>query len=86
MVRGAGLSGLALAAFAGASPALAAGGARVVDDAAVTTPGSCVIETWLTASTGANRLFQFAPACTLRAVPTLEVGAALTHNWAPTTR
>ena len=83
MVRGAGLSGLALAAFAGASPALAAGGARVVDDAAVTTPGSCVIETWLTASTGANRLFQFAPACTLRAVPTLEVGAALTHNWAP---
>jgi hypothetical protein len=74
---------LALIAFAGASPALAAGGARVVDDAAVTTPGTCVVETWLTASTDANRLFQFAPACTLRALPVLEIGGAITHSWAP---
>jgi hypothetical protein len=73
----------ALTLLAGASPAFAAGGARVVDDAAVTTPGTCVVETWLTASTGANRLFQFAPACTLRAVPVLEIGGAITHSWAP---
>lgn len=76
-------AGLGLAAFASASPAFAAGGARVVDDAAVETPGVCNIETWLTASTGENRLFQFAPACTLRAVPTLEIGGAITRTWAP---
>lgn len=73
----------ALTLLVGATPAFAAGGARVVDDAAVTSAGTCVVETWVTASTGANRLFQFAPACTLRAVPVLEVGAALTHTWAP---
>lgn len=83
MRRGAILAGLALTAAAATSPAFAAGGARVVDDAAVTTPGTCVVETWLTGSTGANRLFQLAPACTLRAVPTLEIGVALTQTWAP---
>lgn len=83
MRRGAGLAALALSLLAGASPVLAAGGARVVDDAAVETPGVCNIETWLTFSSGENRLFQFAPACTLRALPTLEIGAAFTHTWAP---
>lgn len=83
MRRGAGLSGLALIALVTASPALAAGGARVVDDAAVETPGVCNIETWFTGSTDSNRLFQFAPACTLRVLPMLEVGGAITHSWAP---
>lgn len=78
-------AGLALTVLSGASPAFAAGGARVVDDAAVETPGVCNIETWLTGSTGGNRLFQFAPACTLRAVPTLEIGGAITRTWAPGT-
>lgn len=73
----------ALATLASAAPAIAAGGARVVDDAAVETPGVCNIESWFTGSTGANRLFQWAPACTLRAVPTLEIGGALTRTWAP---
>lgn len=83
MRRGAILAGLALAGLAGASPALAAGGARVVDDAAVETAGVCNIETWLTASTDANRLFQFAPACTPRALSTLELGGSITQSWAP---
>lgn len=73
---------LALAALI-ATPALAAGGARVVDDAAVETPGVCHVETWLTASTGENRLFQFAPACTPRALPMLELGGSITQTWAP---
>lgn len=76
---------LALIAFAGAAPAFAAGGARVIDDAAVETPGVCHVETWLTGSTGANRLFQLAPACTPRALPNLELGGSLTRTWAPGT-
>lgn len=80
---GAILAGLALLVSAWGQSAQAAGGARVVDDAAVETPGVCNIETWLTASTGANRLFQFAPACTLRALPVLELGGAITQSWAP---
>lgn len=80
---GAFLTGLALTSFFWLDSAKAAGGARVVDDAAVETPGVCNIETWLTASTAENRLFQFAPACTLRAVPVLELGGAITHSWAP---
>jgi hypothetical protein len=78
-------AGLALIAAAGASPAFAAGGARVIDDAAVETPGVCHIETWFTGSTGSNRLFQFAPACTTRALPRLELGGSITHSWAPGT-
>lgn len=83
MRRRAGLAGLAVTAFAGADPAVAAGGARVVDDAAVEAPGICNIESWLTGSTGGNRLVQFAPACTLRAMPMLEIGGAITRSWAP---
>lgn len=75
-------AGLALSTLASAAPALGAGGARVVDDAAVETPGVCNTESWLTGSSGGNWLFQLAPACTLRAVPMLEVGGALTHSWA----
>jgi hypothetical protein len=82
MRRGAALAGLALILLAGASPAVAAGGPRVIDDAAVETPGVCHVETWLTASTGANRLYQFAPACTPRSLPMLEVGGSITQTWA----
>jgi hypothetical protein len=83
--RGAGLAGLALAIFGGAAPAFASGGARVIDDSAVETPGVCHVETWLTGSTGSNRLFQFAPACTPQALPTLELGGSFTRTWAPGT-
>jgi hypothetical protein len=85
MRRGAALAGLALILLAGASPAVAAGGPRVIDDAAVETPGVCHVETWLTASTGANRLYQFAPACTPRSLPMLEVGGSITRIWTPGT-
>jgi hypothetical protein len=78
-------AGLAIASLAGGAPAAAAGGARVIDDAAVETPGVCNIETWFTGSTGSNRLFQFAPACTPRALPRLELGGSITHSWAPGT-
>ena len=83
MRSGAILAGLALIVLTSASAARAAGGPRVIDDAAVETPGVCHVETWLTASTGANRLFQFAPACTPRALPMLELGGSITLTWAP---
>ncbi|MGQ0661419.1 MAG: hypothetical protein ACT4N3_11205 [Sphingosinicella sp.] len=78
-------AGLVVAVLAGASEALAAGGPRVVDDAAVETPGVCHVETWFIGSTGANRLYQFAPACTPRALPMLELGGSITQTWAPGT-
>lgn len=81
--RGAILAGAALIALGDGTAALAAGGPRVVDDAAVETPGVCHVETWLTASTGANRLYQYAPACTPRVLPMLEVGGSVTRSWAP---
>ena len=83
MRRGTFPAAAALTALAGASPAFAAGGPRVIDDAAVETPGVCHVETWLTASTGENRLYQLAPACTPRALPMLEIGGSITQTWAP---
>lgn len=83
MVPRARLAGLALAVLGGAAPAFASGGARVIDDSAVETPGVCHVETWLTGSTGGNRLFQFAPACTPRTLPRLELGGSFTRLGAP---
>lgn len=59
--------------------AYAAGGAHVIDDSAVETPGTCHFENWLTRSDGALWSGSIAPACTSLAQPNLEIGGALAH-------
>jgi hypothetical protein len=61
---------LAMLPFA---PANAAGGAHVVDDAQVETPGLCHVELWTTAGRG-QRIFHAAPACTFASLPDIEFG------------
>ena len=55
-------------------PALAAGGAHGVDDAAVETPGACHLESWVSDLGHGERLVNFSPACTPGALPTVEIG------------
>lgn len=62
------------------SPAFAAGGAHVVDDVDVETPGRCHVETWVTDDQG-HGLADLSPACTPAALPSVEIGAALIHSW-----
>ncbi|TWT11425.1 hypothetical protein [Reyranella sp. CPCC 100927] len=64
------------------SPAHAAGGAHVVDDAGVETPGLCHLETWLTRGGPRSGLVNASPACTFEALPRLEVGATVQRTWA----
>lgn len=64
------------------APALAAGGAHVVDDAAVETPGTCHAENWLTAASSRSGVANISPACTRIAWPNLELGGAYAHAWA----
>lgn len=65
--------------------AFASGGEHVVDDAAVETPGTCHLESWITLS-GSGGLVNSAPACTRAAWPDLELGGFVTHGWAKETR
>lgn len=65
-----------------ARPAFAAGGAHVVDDAAVETPGTCHLENWITRSSHDAGLVNSAPACTRDAWPNLEIGGFVAHSWA----
>ncbi len=58
-------------------PVLAAGGAHVVDDAGVETPGRCHVESWLSRAAGHESLANVGPACTPAALPSLELGAAV---------
>lgn len=58
-------------------PAMAAGGAHGVDDAAVETPGACHLESWVSDLGGGDRLVNFSPACTPEAVPTVEIGGSV---------
>ncbi|MBN9466980.1 hypothetical protein [Brevundimonas sp.] len=58
----------------GAPRAKAGAGPHVIDDAGVETPGLCHVESWTTWSRN-NRLINAAPACTLEALPRLEIGA-----------
>ncbi len=60
----------------------AAGGAHVVDDAGVETPGLCHLEAWVSRSGAKAGLLNASPACTFEAVPRLEVGAAVQRTWA----
>ena len=83
MIRRFAGAAFAFGAAAMASPATAAGGADVIDDAAVETPGTCHFESWITLASGGSRLANLGPACTPRALPNLELGGFITHSWAP---
>jgi hypothetical protein len=61
--------------------ALAAGGAHIVDDAEVETPGVCHLETWATRFIPGDGYFNLAPACTTLKMPWLEIGVADQHYW-----
>jgi len=73
---------LALALLA-ASPgtARAAGHAHIVDDAEVETPGTCHVELWVSNFVGGDGYGNAAPACTLKSLPFVELGAAYAHYW-----
>lgn len=58
----------------------AAGGAHVVDDAAVETPGTCHVESWMTRHGDGGGRMVVAPACTREAWPALEIGAVIQHD------
>lgn len=70
----------ALCSLAG-SPAWAGGGAHVVDDDAVETPGTCHLEIWGTRYGSRSGLANLSPACTREAWPDLELGVAVQHTW-----
>lgn len=61
--------------------ARAAGGAHIVDDAEVETPGTCHLEVWATRFVPGDGYFNLAPACTDKRVPWLEIGVAYQHYW-----
>lgn len=61
--------------------AQAAGGAHIVDDSDVETPGVCHLETWATRFVPSDGYYNFAPACTAKQLPNLEIGAAFQHYW-----
>ncbi len=65
----------------GAGEALASGGAHVVDDAEVETPGLCHAETWVTRFDPDHGLLNSSPACTPRAMPNMEIGGTIQHMW-----
>lgn len=68
-------------ALTGGTGAWAAGGAHVVDDAEVETPGVCHAENWLTDFQFDRALLNVAPACTPRSLPFVEIGGAVQHVW-----
>lgn len=72
-----------LAALPMPAPAFAAGGAHFIDDAAVETPGTCHLESWVSSSLGGVGLVNSAPACTRSQWPNLELGGFVAHAWAP---
>jgi hypothetical protein len=61
--------------------ARAAGHAHIVDDADVETPGTCHLELWTTNFTSGDGYANAAPACTLKSLPFVELGAAYAHYW-----
>jgi hypothetical protein len=78
------LASLALpAALLAPHAAQAAGGPHVIDDSEVETPGDCHLETWLTLSSEDARHANLGIGCTLEALPMVELGAAVSHMWAP---
>lgn len=78
------LSGLAAAGIVALTPpAMAAGGAHGVDDAAVETPGDCHLESWFSDLGHGETLLNLSPACTATSLPMLEIGGAVQHIGAP---
>jgi hypothetical protein len=63
------------------SPAFAAGGAEVVDDAFVETPGTCHLESWFTRNGPSSALVDLSPGCTPDAWPNLEIDGTIQHGW-----
>ena len=61
--------------------ARAAGHAHIVDDADVETPGTCHLELWTTNFVNGDGYANAAPACTLKSLPFVELGAAYAHYW-----
>lgn len=72
------IAGVCLA-LAAAEPAWAAGGAHVIDDAGVETPGLCHFETWVTSYGSGRGLANLSPGCTREAWPRLELGGAVQY-------
>ena len=67
-----------------ATEARGAGGAHVVDDAAVEDPGNCNLETWASAMGKGSVLFTASAACTPRRVPWLQAGGWMQRTWTRT--
>lgn len=68
-------------ALVSGSSALAGGGAHVVDDDATLPPGTCHVETWVTTTGDGDGLVNANPACTLAALPRLEIAAGVQRTW-----
>ncbi len=61
--------------------AWAAGGAHIVDDSEVETPGTCHLETWVTRFVPGDGYLNFGPACTSERMPRIEMGVTYQHYW-----
>jgi hypothetical protein len=59
------------------APPPRAGGAHLIDDPGVETPGTCHLETWITGYGGGRGLVNLSPGCTREALPRLELGGAV---------
>ncbi|WP_421994610.1 hypothetical protein [Reyranella sp.] len=81
-----GIVGLLVAFLLHALEAAAAGGAHIVDDSEVETPGTCHLETWVTRFVPGEGYFNLSPVCTAERLPRLEFGAAFQHYWDQTTQ
>ncbi|MEP6786444.1 MAG: hypothetical protein ABI898_11995 [Sphingomonadales bacterium] len=78
------LKGVAAVVLAGiGAPVLASGGAHVIDDAAVETPGTCHVETWVTLTSDDATLVNVGPACTRLSWPNVEFGGFIAHSRTP---
>jgi len=64
------------------SKAKAAGGAYVVDDAAINAPGECNIDTWYQSGrhNHSSSNASLSQDCTLKGLPNLQLGAAIAHS------
>jgi len=72
---------VALLALSSTPRAFASGNEHVVDDAAVETPGTCHLESWMTLHDSNRGLLNLSPACTRKAWPRLEIGGAFQRSW-----
>lgn len=63
------------------SPAMAGGGAHITDDDATLPAGVCQLESWLTFADNGRGLAVANPACTLKALPRLEIATAVQSSW-----